>query len=112
MEYQGTERRRDVKELTELTTRLLTLHNDVSEIKTVLKELASAFTKLALIDERQIVANTSIERAFVAISRIETRLNEIEKMAPINNQARVWTERFILALAGAALAFIWDQVKR
>jgi len=36
MEYQGNERRRDAKEVTELATKLLTLHADVSEIKNAL----------------------------------------------------------------------------
>ena len=110
--YAGVERRRDIKELTELTTKLLALHNDVSEMKIVLKDVAVALTKLALIDERQIVANQTLERAFAAISKLESRLTDLERMAPINNQSRVWVERFVLAIAGAALVFIWDQVRR
>jgi hypothetical protein len=110
--WSGGERRKDVKELTELTTKLLTLHNDVHEIKTALKELTSAITKLALIEERQTVTNASLERAFVAIDRIEIRLSEVEKLVPINSQARVWVERFVIALCGAMLLFIWEKVKR
>jgi hypothetical protein len=111
-QWSGGERRKDVKELTELTTKLLTLHNDVSEIKSALKDLTSAITKLALIEERQSVTNASLERAFGAISRVEDRLSELERLQPINNQSRMWVERFVLALAGAALAFIWDTLKR
>jgi hypothetical protein len=111
-QWSGGERRKDVKELTELTTKLLTLHNDVSEIKSALKDLTSAITKLALIEERQTVTNNALERAFVAITRIEDRLSELEKLAPINSQSRMWVERFILALAGAALVFVWDQVRK
>ena len=110
--WSGEERRRDVKELNELATKLLSLHEDVSEIKGALKDLTSAITKLALIEERQTVTNAALERAFVAISRVEDRLTDLERLAPMNNQSRVWVERFVLALAGAALVFIWDQVKR
>jgi hypothetical protein len=39
-------------------------------------------------------------------------LSELEKLAPINSQSRMWVERAVLALAGAALALIWDQLKR
>ena len=112
MEYQGNERRREAKEVTELATKLLTLHADVSEIKNALRDLTFAINKLALIEERQTVTNASLERAFVAITKVENRLFELEKLAPFNNQSRMWVERFILALAGACLMFIWDQVKR
>ena len=111
-QWSGEERRRDVKELNELASKLMSLHEDVSEIKGALKDLTSAITKLALIEERQSVTNAALERAFVAISRVENRLSELERIAPMNNQSRVWVERFILALAGAALAFIWDTIKR
>ena len=106
------DRRRDMREINELTSKLFSLHEDVSEIKGALRDLTSAITKLALIEERQTVTNAALERAFVAISRVEDRLAELERMTPINTQSRVWIERFILALAGAALAFIWDQIKR
>jgi uncharacterized protein YecA (UPF0149 family) len=110
--WTGEERRRDMKEFTDMASKLMSLHDDVYEIKSALKDLTSAITKLALIEERQTVTNTALERAFVAISRVETRLFELERAAPMNNQSRMWVERFILALAGAALAFIWDTIKR
>jgi hypothetical protein len=110
--WSGEERRRDMKEFSELAGKLMSLHDDVSEIKGALRDLTSAITKLALIEERQTVTNASLERAFVAISRVESRLFELERLAPMNNQSRVWVERFVLALAGAALVFIWDQLKR
>jgi hypothetical protein len=110
--WSGEDRRRDMKEFSELAGKLMSLHDDVSEIKGALRDLTSAITKLALIEERQTVTNASLERAFVAISRVESRLFELERLAPMNNQSRVWVERFVLALAGAALVFIWDQLKR
>jgi len=110
--WSGEERRRDMKEFTELAGKLMSLHEDVSEIKGALKDLTSAITKLALIEERQTVTNAALERAFVAISRVEDRLTELERLAPMNNQSRVWVELFVVALAGAALMFIWEAVKK
>lgn len=110
--WSGEERRRDVKELNELASKLMSLHEDVSEIKGALKDLTSAITKLALIEERQSVTNAALERAFVAISRVEDRLTELERIAPINNQARVWVERFVIAVTSAALFFVWEHTKR
>jgi len=101
-----------MKEFTELAGKLMSLHEDVSEIKGALKDLTSAITKLALIEERQTVTNAALERAFVAISRVEDRLTELERLAPMNNQSRIWVELFVVALAGAALMFIWEAVKK
>ena len=111
-EWSGAERRKDVKELNELASKLMSLHDDVSEIKGALKDLTSAITKLALIEERQSVTNAALERAFVAISRVEDRLSELERIAPMNNQSRIWVERFVIAIAGAALFFVWENIKR
>ena len=111
-EWSGAERRKDVKELNELASKLMSLHDDVSEIKGALKDLTSAITKLALIEERQSVTNAALERAFVAISRVEDRLSELERIAPMNNQSRIWVERFVIAVAGAALFFVWENIKR
>jgi hypothetical protein len=111
-QYTGAQRPIDIKGLAELTTKLLALQEDVSEIKNVMKDLAIALTKLALIEERQTVTNQTLERAFTAISRLESRLSDLERLAPINNQSRVWVERFVLAISGAAIAFIWDQLRR
>ena len=110
--WSGAERRKDVKELNELANKLMSLHEDVSEIKGALKDLTSAITKLALIEERQSVTNAALERAFVAISRVEDRLSELERIAPMNNQSRIWVERFVIAIAGAALFFVWEKIKR
>lgn len=88
--------RKDIKELTEMAGKLISLHEDVTEIKGALRDLTSAITKLALIEERQSVTNAALERAFGAISRVEDRLTEIERLAPMNNQSRVWVERFVL----------------
>lgn len=110
--WSGTERRKDARELNELANKLLSLHDDVSEIKGALKDLTSAITKLALIEERQTVTNHALERAFVAISRVEDRLTELERLTPLNNQARIWVERFVIAIVSAAIVFIWDQIKK
>lgn len=110
--WSGAERRRDVKEISDLTSKLHTLHADVSEIKSVLKDLTQAITKLALIEERQGVTNAALERAFNAITRIENRLTELEKFVPMNSQTRIWVERFVVALCGAVLFFAWEKIKQ
>ena len=96
--YQGAERRKVFMEITTLASRMQSLHEDVSEIKTAIKELTSAITKLALVEERQQQATIAQERAFSAIQRLETRIGDIEKQMPLHNQTSQWVERAVIAV--------------
>lgn len=110
-EYQGAERRSDMIEINSLANKLQSLHSDVSDIKGALNELTRAINKLAVIEERQAVTTASIERAFTAISKVEERLLELEKVAPENHRIGAWVDRAVMAVVGAALMMIWDKLK-
>jgi hypothetical protein len=83
-----------------LNLQLKTLHEDVSEMKSVLKDLATAITKLALIEERQANAAAALERAFGALERVEARVAALEKDVPANKRVNVWVDRAIFAGLG------------
>jgi alpha-D-ribose 1-methylphosphonate 5-triphosphate synthase subunit PhnI len=83
-----------------LNLQLKTLHEDVSEMKSVLKDLATAITKLALIEERQANAAAALERAFGALERVESRVSALEKDVPANKRVGVWLDRAIWAGMG------------
>ena len=86
-----------------LSVKLEVLHGDVVEIKTALNTLSEAITKLALVEQRQTQTAQALERAFKAISKIETRLSELEKSAPKTKQIISWVDKFaLIILAGAA----------
>lgn len=85
---------------TVLSIQLKTLHEDVSEMKSVLKDLATAITKLALIEERQANAAAALERAFGALERVETRVTALEKDVPANKRVSVWVDRAVWAGLG------------
>ena len=74
-QYEGPERRTK-SEL--MDVKISMLHQDVSEMKTVLRELTSAITRLALVEERIATASAAQERAFAAIDKIEAALKERE----------------------------------
>jgi len=95
-----------------LSERLHSLHSDVSEIKAAMHDLASAITKLALIEERQQLAVAALERVFTAQAAIEKRVLELEKVAPANLQTNHWAERLILLCAGAAVLLVWNKVTK
>lgn len=93
-----------------LTAKMTTLHEDVIEIKAALRQLSDAITKLALVEERQTQAAAALERAFLAIDKVEARLAAIETNQPDQKRAAKWLDRAVLALIGALAAMFAKKV--
>lgn len=105
-DYNGPDRRAN----SALETKLAMLHDDVGDIKSALKDLTSAITRLALVEERMATAAAAQERAFKAIAEVEKKVVEIEKILATQNRTSVWVERSVLAIAAAALIFVAKKV--
>lgn len=91
----------DTPDMSLLSHRLDTLHTDVGEMKSAMKELTTAITKLALIEERQSHAATAQERAFAVLSKLEERIARLETYVPSNKRVSIWIDR--AAWAGLGL---------
>lgn len=107
VDYQGPERR--VNPIL-MDAKLTMLHQDVGDIKTALKELTSAITRLALVEERIASTAAAQERAFAAIANVERRITEIEKKLPEYSRASIWVDRGVWAAAAAAVMYIAKKV--
>lgn len=62
--------------------------------------------KLALVEQQQGQTAQALERAFKAISKIDSRLSVLEQIQPKAKETSDWVDRFILAIVGCAAAFI------
>lgn len=89
-----------------LSHRLGTLHDDVTEMKVAMKDLATAITKLALIEERQANAAAAQERAFKVLERLETRVGALELLVPANKRISIWVDRAAWGSAGLLVMFV------
>jgi hypothetical protein len=89
-----------------LSHKLQVLHEDVGEMKSVLKDLTAAITKLALIEERQTQAAAAQERAFQALERVEQRVAALEAYVPANKRVSVWLDRATWGAIGLLLMFV------
>lgn len=94
-----------------LSARLQSLHQDVGEIKSALGSLTEAITKLALIEERQVVTNNALERAFLALEKLENRITALEKDAPANKRSNIWVDRVLALIVGGFLVAVWETIK-
>ena len=94
-------------------TRLGLLSEDVGELKETLRQIASAVTRLALVEERQMQTNEALSRAFKQIDKfdlkltaVERRLGALERLQPQQQQTTTWVVSAVWAAAGAAFFFI------
>ena len=94
-------------------TRLGLLSEDVGELKETLRQIASAVTRLALVEERQMQTNEALSRAFKQIDKldlkltgIEQRLGTLERMQPLQQQTNGWVMASVWIAAGAAVMFV------
>ena len=96
-----------------IITRLGILSDDVGELKETLRQIASAVTRLALVEERQMQTNEALSRAFKQIDKldmkltgIEQRLGTLERMQPLQQQTNGWVMTSVWIVAGAAVMFV------
>lgn len=90
--------------------RLAALHEDVSEMKTALRQLTSAVNKLALVEQQQGQMAKSMERAFAAIEKVDARVAEIEKRLPEVTRTSVWVDRAVWGAVAAAGALALKKI--
>lgn len=71
----GNEVGEDLSTVTAIVTRMQT---DVDELKTSIKSIADALTKLAVLDERQITHFRVLEKQLIRIENIELRMQKFD----------------------------------
>lgn len=90
--------------------RLTNLHDDVNDLKEStrdsMKEIASAITKLVLLEERQSNTNDNFSRVVQQLDGIQKRVEELEKQEPIQRLTSKWVMTAIYGVATAAAIFV------
>ena len=93
-------------EMALLTHRVETLHEDMGEMKVVMRDVANALTKLALIDERQANMLEAQERIFNLIERLDTRVDHLEKEDGKQSVATGWVYAAVWSAAGLLAMYV------
>lgn len=88
-----------------LSQRVGALHEDIGDMKMVLRELTAAVNKLALVEQQQEQTAKAMERAFIAIEKIEGRVSDIEKKLPEVTRTSVWVDRAVWGIVAAVMTF-------
>lgn len=111
MNWDGNERRAPGSDIDVLSSRIGTLHTDVSDIKGTLKDLTAAINKLALVEERLSNTAAAQERTFKVLEKLEARVEALEKSQILDDNQSKWVDRGVVAFIGAAAAFVWERIR-
>ena len=139
MTEQTTNRRAEDENMQVLATKIEDLAQDMSEMKHGIAKMADALTKLAIVEERQTQTILAQERAFNALERVEerqrthelvckdqdkevrqiiadsnerlsTRVAELEKAEPMQEQTGKWVMAAVWGAAGLLALFVAKQL--
>jgi hypothetical protein len=93
-------------EIVLLTHKVESLHEDMGEMKIVMRDVANALTKLALIDERQANMLEAQERIFNLIERLDNRVDNLEKEDGKQSLATGWVYAAVWGAAGLLAMYV------
>lgn len=89
------------------------ISGDMAEVKLTMRELATAVSKLAVIEERQSSTNESIARAFKEINKLGERVGNLEQNQPIQKQSsdmvQTAVKYIVVAVLGAVISGLWPK---
>lgn len=93
-----------------IKVKLELLHEDVNDMKSVLKDLTVAINRLAIVEERQAQTATSLDRAFTALEKIESRIGALERQGVVSSQTNDWVGKAVWAAVAATAVFVGKKV--
>ncbi len=99
------EKDRRAQPVYQIGLKLDVLHRDVADMKQVLKDLTTAISKLAIVEERQAQTSLAIERVLASLSRIDDRVSTLEESVPDSRRTAVWMDRAVWAGLTAIAVF-------
>lgn len=88
------------------------LSEDMSDIKSSMRELAQAVSRLAVVEERQSSTNEAMGRMFKAIEAMDARVKLLEQAQPIQQQSSAWVQSTVKYIVAAVLGAILSGVMR
>lgn len=89
--------------LVEALTRVHSMAGDLVEIKTAMRDMAAAISRLAVMEERQIQDRDHITRLFKLTDSHNERITDLEKAEPLQKQTSEWVNKAMTVVMTAVL---------
>ena len=84
--------------------------DDISDIKTTMRELATAFTQLAIFNERQVTDRAEIKRVFGKLDQFDKRIKDLELAEPAQKKSAEWVDKVINIVMVAVVSAVVSLV--
>jgi len=93
-----------------ISVKLDLLHSDVQDMKSVLKELTAAISRLAVVESDMTHFSAAQERAFKVLEKLENRMAAVEIQA--SNAARTsgWVDKAVVAIVAVVGAYAANKL--
>lgn len=96
--------------LIEAVIRTEGLGKDIADIKVSMRDMASAITKLAVFEERQVNDRMEISRVSKAVEVHDLRLDRLEIAQPVNNLVSTWVQKAVWLVVAVTLSALLSTV--
>lgn len=116
-QFISMERRAQDPQLVVIANKLSAFEDGFDEMKSDMRKMAEAVTKLAIVEERQNTDRLAQERAFKAISGLSEdlkaavkRVETLEHAAPAAKRTNEWVDKGIWAVVGLVFMYVAKKV--
>lgn len=93
-----------------ITVKLDLLHTDVQDMKSVLKELTAAISRLAVVESDLTHFSAAQERAFKVLEKLETRMAAVELQAVNASRTSGWVDKAVVAIIAIVGSYVAVKV--
>lgn len=100
-----------------IAVKLDLLHDDVTDMKSVLKELTAAISRLAVVESDQGHIRAAQERTFLVLEKVETRLEKLEtrvlaleQLGVDSKRSNAWVDKAVWAVVAAVAMYVAKKV--
>jgi response regulator RpfG family c-di-GMP phosphodiesterase len=90
---------------------LAAMQQEISEMKSVLKELTTAVSKLAVIEERQLTVRETVQRMEDSNAALISRISALELANVRNKQTSDWVGKAIWGIVSGAAVYLMGRLK-
>ncbi len=96
----------EVVRIERITHHIQRIREDQHAMRAAIERMSEAVTRLALVEERQAVASSAIDRMAQALEKLDERLRRLEVAEPMQIKTAEWVQSAVWAAAAAAAVFI------
>ncbi len=90
---------------TTIEAHLNNLRVDFDDMRSDIKALTAAVTRLAVVEERQAQGADALERAFKMIDALTADVQALKMEGQISKQSNIWVDRSVTAIVTGAAVF-------